>query len=87
MKRWLNVAALAGGAAAWYAFWTEPRRLVVRQLQLSLQAWPCQLDGVRVGVISDLHVGGPHVGKERLAAVVKVMNRQETDLVVFWATL
>ena len=58
------------------------RRLVVRRLQLSLHAWPCQLDGVRVGVISDLHVGGPHVGKERLAAVVKVMNRQETDLVV-----
>jgi uncharacterized protein len=82
VKRWLIVAALAGGAAARYAFWTEPRRLVVRRVRLSLQVWPRQLDGLRVGVISDLHAGGPHVGEERLAAVVKAMNRQATDLVV-----
>lgn len=76
------VAALAGALAARHAFWTEPRRLVVRRLRLTLQAWPCQLDGLRVGVISDLHAGGPHVGHERLAAVVEAMNRQGSDLVV-----
>jgi len=42
--------------------WIEPRRLVVRDVELQLPHWPPRLDGLRAGVLSDLHSGVPHVG-------------------------
>jgi len=81
MRRSLLGLAAAAGAVAGYAFWSEPRRQVVRRVRLALPEWPNELDGLRVGVLSDLHAGGPHVDERRVAAVVEAMNRQSVDLV------
>ena len=56
-----GAAAAAAALGAW-SLWLEPRRLVVRREQLVLPAWPAALDGLRVGVLSDLHAGMPHAG-------------------------
>ena len=41
-------AAVGAGLAAW-AGWVEPRRLVVRDVELALPHWPRALDGLRAG--------------------------------------
>ncbi|HKO94375.1 MAG TPA: metallophosphoesterase [Polyangiaceae bacterium] len=69
------------GLAAW-ALWFEPRRLVLRQVALELPAWPQPLVGLRVALMSDLHVGSPHWSLERLEALVAATNREQPELVL-----
>jgi predicted MPP superfamily phosphohydrolase len=71
----------AAGVAAW-AGWVEPRRLVVRRDTLALSPWPRALDGFRLGVISDLHSGVPHMGYTAIARAVDRLSAEEPDLVV-----
>lgn len=79
--------AVGGGAAAavtalgLWSGWFEPRRLQVKRERLSLTNWPRALDGLRVGLVSDLHAGGLHVGPERVAFVVDRMNAEGPDLI------
>ncbi len=49
--------------------------------ELRLPRWPAALDGVRVAVVADLHVGAPHVGLRKLERVVAAVNRESPDVV------
>jgi predicted MPP superfamily phosphohydrolase len=73
--------AAAAGLAAW-AGWLEPRRLVVRRETLPLRHWPASLDGLRVGVMSDVHGGVPHMGRAAVARAVARLNAEAPDLVL-----
>jgi uncharacterized protein len=76
------VAALAGAGAAvaaWTA-WGEPRRLVVRELEIAPPHWPARLDGLRAGVLSDLHAGVPHAGLAAIDRAVAALNAAEPDV-------
>jgi uncharacterized protein len=76
----LGTAAGAAAAAYWLA-WHEPRRLVVRELDIFPPGWPLSLDGLRVGVLSDLHAGLGHMDPARIGAVAECLNAQGPDLV------
>lgn len=65
-----------------WAFVIEPNRLVVREVPLALPGWPRPLDGMKVALISDLHVGAPFVGEDKLAQVVAETNGAAPDLVL-----
>ena len=78
--RTLAVLAAVGVFLAVWAFWWEPRRLVVRESSLSLPCWVGA--PIRVAVLSDLHVGSPYVGIEKLERVVELTNAGHPDLVV-----
>ncbi len=67
--------------AAW-AFYFEPRRLVVNHIELDVPHWPAAQAGVRIALISDLHVGSPHWDLERLAELVARTNAERPDLVL-----
>jgi predicted MPP superfamily phosphohydrolase len=69
----------AGGLATW-AGWIEPRRLVVREIELELPNWPERLDGLRAGVLSDLHAGVPHMGLATIARAVDALNDRAPDV-------
>ena len=73
---------LAGAAVAAYAGLVEPRRLVVRRHALALPRWPAALEGLRVGVVSDLHGGAPHAGAETIGRWVDRMNAERPDVVL-----
>ncbi len=71
---------VAGAGLAAYAGWVEPRRLVVRELELALPRWPARLAGLRAGVMSDLHAGVPHAGLDAIGRAVDALNAREPDV-------
>lgn len=73
---------MVGLALGVWAVFIEPGRLVVRSETLSVPRWPAPLDGFTVVVLTDLHVGAPHIDVDKLADVVDQANAAEPDLVV-----
>jgi predicted MPP superfamily phosphohydrolase len=55
---------------------------VLREERLVLPGWPAALDGLRVGAISDVHGGVPHMGAAAIARAVDRLNAAAPDLVV-----
>ena len=53
--------------------------LVVRHLPMELPGWPSDL---RIAVLSDLHVGSPHVGLDKLRVIVEKTNAENPALIV-----
>ena len=79
----LPIAAGAGAAALGYrTFWWEPRRVGLSFHTLELPFWPAAVDGLRVGVMADLHAGAPHVPIAQVTRLVSWLNREEPDLIV-----
>jgi hypothetical protein len=76
-----TVVAMLMVLAAW-SFWFEPRRLVVSDVELMLPHLPSEADGLRIAVMTDLHVGSPHHGLPKLRAIVAEVNRGDVDLVL-----
>jgi predicted MPP superfamily phosphohydrolase len=82
-RRWLKAAAILGLApyvAAFYARYVEPKTLTVQRAEISSAAWTA--DPIRIGVITDTHVGGRHVSAARIESIVARMNAEKPDLVV-----
>jgi predicted MPP superfamily phosphohydrolase len=63
-----------------YAWLIEPRMLVVRRVEVASERW--RGAPLAIAVISDTHVGSPHVDARRMAAVVERTNALHPDLVV-----
>lgn len=78
---WVGLAlfAVPYGLCVW-AFLIEPRMLVVRELEVVSPQWTGP--PLRIGVLSDPHVDGPHMGVERMRRVVARMNGQQPDVVL-----
>lgn len=77
-------ALLAGAAVATvaYAGWIEPRRLVTTRRTLELPRWPRELDGLRLGLLSDLHGGAPYAGLEAIRRAVQRLNDEAPDAIL-----
>lgn len=77
--------ALAGlvvvGLPAW-AFFVEPARLVVDRVDLDVPHWRTEHDGLRVALLSDLHVGSPHWQLDDLHELVRRTNAEHPDVVL-----
>jgi uncharacterized protein len=81
-RRLTAIAGAAGAAGLAWAGWIEPRRLATVTKTLELPRWPDALDGLRVGVLSDLHAGVPHAGRKAIARAVGRLNEQRPDLML-----
>ncbi len=53
--------------------------LVVRHLRMELPGWNSDL---RIAVLSDLHIGSPHVGLDKLRKIVERTNAESPALIV-----
>jgi uncharacterized protein len=72
----LSVAALCWG------FLIEPSRLVVRHEDLSLPRWPKELSGLRVALLSDLHIGSPFWDVDALTRLVERTHAEQPELIL-----
>jgi len=73
---------LFGGAAGSFAngFWIEPGRLSVTREVISCARLPEALDGLRIGVMADIHYK-PDQDEELLEEAVAVLNCEKPDLI------
>jgi uncharacterized protein len=82
-KPWIRIVAVALLVApllvVLWAFGIEPGLLVVRHRRMALPGWPSD---TRIAVLSDLHVGSPHVGLDKLQRIVEKTNAENPTLVV-----
>ena len=77
-------AAAAGSA---YALAIESGfRLEVRHYRPRLPAWPAGFR-LRIGVITDVHAGGPHMLPRRVEGIVETLQGLRPDLAVFLGDL
>ena len=85
-RPWVERAVLASSVVALGlavdAVWIEPARLVVNRRELSVPRWPAALSGLRVALLSDLHVGSPHWDLARLHELVQRTNAEQPDLIL-----
>jgi predicted MPP superfamily phosphohydrolase len=83
-ERWAAFSAIALFEAVYwinvYAWFVEPNMLVVRRVEIVSEDW--RGAPLTIGVISDTHVGAPHVDVARVGRVVRRMNALRPDLVV-----
>lgn len=70
-----------------WAFWIEPAWLTTHSFVLQIPNWQPAHRGLRVAILTDLHVGSPHTGLEKLAKVVASTNEEHPDLVVILGDL
>jgi uncharacterized protein len=88
MLRWrklrnaLLVVALVFLVLGLWAFWIEPAWLSTHRFTLQVPGWQPEHQGLRIAVLTDLHVGSPHTGIEKLKEVVARTNDEHPDLVV-----
>ena len=85
VKRGLLVVGLIiaiGLSLLGYAYFVEPRQLVVTRAELRIPNFDRRLDGLKVVAISDLHGGSNYVTPERLREIVTLANEQKPDLIV-----
>lgn len=81
---WLLLFAIAVGLAAlaFYASWWEPSSLTVVHRTIVISPWHKERTGLRIAVISNLHVGSPYKGIPSLKQIVSITNAEQPDLVV-----
>jgi predicted MPP superfamily phosphohydrolase len=82
--RWAMLAVLALLETAYwlniYAWFVEPNLLVIRHVEIVTENW--RGDPLTIAVLSDTHVGGPHVDAARMGRIVARINTLRPELVV-----
>lgn len=81
---WIGWSAVLVVSVAWFlgiwAFLWEPQQLVIRRVEATSAAWSGA--ALKIGVISDTHTDGAHMGVGRLNDVIDRMNAEQPDIVV-----
>jgi predicted MPP superfamily phosphohydrolase len=65
-----------------WGLFIEPNRLIVREQTIQIDNWPKELSGLRIGVIGDIHTGGPFINDQKLRRIVELTNQQHPDVIV-----
>jgi predicted MPP superfamily phosphohydrolase len=81
--RWRAGVALGmlGAAGLGYLALVEPPRPVLERVTLRPAGWPAALAGLRIGQISDLHLGH-HYAEANVAWAIAAMRRERPDMIV-----
>ena len=75
------IVLLIAGMVFW-GFLVEPGRLVVRQQTVQIDNWPAELDGLRIVVLSDIHVDDWFIDDKKLRTIVERTNQLQPELIV-----
>jgi predicted MPP superfamily phosphohydrolase len=65
-----------------YAYFVEPRKLVVNAQDLPVAGLDPAFDGLKIVAIGDIHGGSNYVTEDRIHEVVRLANEQQPDIIV-----
>jgi predicted MPP superfamily phosphohydrolase len=82
----LALATLILVLAAW-AFLIEPSWLTTHRVAMQIPHWRPEHQGIKIAVLTDLHIGSPFTGVEKLKEVVARTNAEHPDLVLILGDL
>ena len=89
VPRWPKLLRIAFAAivlfiagCVFWGFLIEPGRLVIREQTIQIDNWPQPLDGLRIAVISDLHVDNWFITEKKLRTIVERTNQRQPELIV-----
>ncbi len=82
LKIILAVVALTVGTLGVWAVWIEPDSITVRNINLTIPSWHAEHSQMKIAVLTDLHVGAPHMSLEKLRRVVERTNAEQPTLVL-----
>ena len=78
----LSAIILLIGLLIFYGFLIEPGRLVVHQQTIQIAGWPSELNGLKVAVLSDIHVDDWFVNERKVRTIVERTNQLQPELIV-----
>lgn len=78
----LSVIILIIGLLIFYGFLIEPGRLVVHQQTIQIANWPRELHGLKVAILSDIHVDDWFVNERKVRTIVERTNQLQPELIV-----
>jgi uncharacterized protein len=78
----LDAIILLLAVLAFWGFFIEPNRLIVREETIAIDNWPRELDGLKIAVISDIHAGGSFINDKKLHSIVNRTNALHPDLII-----
>ena len=80
----VTLAAIAaiGGCCVFWGFLIEPNRLVTHRETIQINNWPTGLRGIKIAVLSDLHVGSSFIDEQKVRLIVERTNELQPDLIV-----
>jgi predicted MPP superfamily phosphohydrolase len=76
------LAAVIALVLVLWSVWWEPSSLGVVERTIAVHPWHVEHAGLKIAVLSDLHVGAPHRDLGRLRELVTVTNEQKPDFTV-----
>jgi len=65
-----------------WSFYIEPSSLTTQRVTLKIPHWLPELKGLKIAVLSDLHVGSPYIDLAKVRLVVARTNAENPDLIV-----
>jgi hypothetical protein len=78
----LDAIILLLALLAFWGFFIEPNRLIVREQTIVIDNWPRELDGLKIAVLSDIHAGGSFINDKKLHTIVDRTNALHPELIV-----
>ncbi|MSQ47019.1 MAG: hypothetical protein EXR78_01320 [Deltaproteobacteria bacterium] len=78
---WKTLSLLTVLLGVW-AFVIEPDQVTVQHIPIEVSQWHGEHHDLRIAVLSDLHIGAPHLDVEKLHAVVARTNSETPDIIV-----
>ncbi len=68
--------------AFFWGFLVEPNRLVTHEEAIAINNWPKELDGLKIAVLSDIHVGANFIDDRKLRLIVERTNQLQPEMIV-----
>ncbi|HEX8290050.1 MAG TPA: metallophosphoesterase [Pyrinomonadaceae bacterium] len=66
-----------------YGYFIEPRFLIANQQTIRIKNWNSAFDDLKIVAVSDIHGGSNGADEEKIRGIVRLINEQNADLVVF----
>ncbi len=77
-----NVLILLLALCFIYGFYVEPRLLKVRKVTITAPAGAPLPAPLRIGLLSDIHLGGAHMSPKRLKRAFEAINEKSPDMIL-----